>query len=266
MLKAGKMSMNKRNIVLKSVGLQNLVLKKYKRKLDIVPDNCTVTQKMECDSISMNRNEEYWKYRDYVRFRTVELLAEEIRNRFSESELRTYSIAEAGVFLGDFSQHINDVFPECNLYLYDTFEGFDEKDLKEEKGGNYTETGYLNRLSESFRNIGGDTNNKIKVVSEKMKHPDMCKFRKGYFPDSAVNEKNLNWVFVSLDMDLYKPIKDGIMYFYPKLVEGGYIMIHDYNSAEFHGVKQALREAQEILGRIYYLPLTDAGGTIVLTK
>ena len=36
--------------------------------------------------------------------------------------------AEAGVFEGDFAKYINLYFPERKLYLFDTFEGFCERD------------------------------------------------------------------------------------------------------------------------------------------
>lgn len=42
--------------------------------------------------------------------------------------------AEGGVFEGDFAAKINDAFSDRKLYLFDTFEGFDERDLAKEDG------------------------------------------------------------------------------------------------------------------------------------
>lgn len=39
------------------------------------------------------------------------------------------SVAEAGVFQGEFASVINSSFPEKILYLFDTFEGFDARDV-----------------------------------------------------------------------------------------------------------------------------------------
>ena len=39
-------------------------------------------------------------------------------------------VAEGGVFQGDFARHINRCFPKSKLYLFDTFSGFDKKDIK----------------------------------------------------------------------------------------------------------------------------------------
>ena len=41
--------------------------------------------------------------------------------------------AEAGVFEGDFAKWINQYFPDRKLYLFDTFEGFDMRDIEKEK-------------------------------------------------------------------------------------------------------------------------------------
>ena len=43
------------------------------------------------------------------------------------------SVAEGGVFEGDFAAVINECFPDRTLYLFDTFNGFDDKDLAFEK-------------------------------------------------------------------------------------------------------------------------------------
>lgn len=40
------------------------------------------------------------------------------------------SVAEAGVFRGEFAKYINQFFPDRKLYLYDTFEGFNASDMK----------------------------------------------------------------------------------------------------------------------------------------
>lgn len=39
------------------------------------------------------------------------------------------SVAEAGVYQGNFSAVINKCFPTRKLYLFDTFEGFDSKEI-----------------------------------------------------------------------------------------------------------------------------------------
>lgn len=48
------------------------------------------------------------------------------------------SIAEGGVFQGDFAKEINRCFPNNKLFLFDTFEGFDERDTKKEHDNGFS--------------------------------------------------------------------------------------------------------------------------------
>ena len=102
----------------------------------------------------------------------------------------------------------------------------------------------------------------------KMAHPEQCRIIKGYFPDSLLDlpeRDELLFSFVSLDADLYQPIYDALCYFYPKLVCGGYIMVHDYNGGVYHGVKAAVREFEKE-NKISFVPIPDISGSIVITK
>lgn len=54
-------------------------------------------------------------------------------------------------------------------------------------------------------------------------------YHKGFFPDTATEEtNNANYSFVHLDGDIQQSIYDGLAYFYPRLVPGGIIIIHDW--------------------------------------
>lgn len=139
-------------------------------------------------------------------------------------------VAEAGVFQGEFASVINMSFPDRKLYLFDTFEGFDQRDIVFEERNQYSDAkaGYLNITSETF-------------VLNKMLYPENIIVKKGYFPETAkgISDK---FCYVNLDMDLYKPTLEGLRLFYPLMVKGGIITIHDYFSQGFEGVKEALQE------------------------
>ena len=45
----------------------------------------------------------------------------------------------------------------------------------------------------------------------------------GYFPETTVGLEDERFAFVSLDTDLYKPIYEGLKFFYPRLNPGGII-------------------------------------------
>src|SRR5215217_3679490 len=72
-------------------------------------------------------------YFDYIRLSTLELLSHEIKANNVPG-----NVAELGVFKGKFARFINQYFPDRSLYLFDTFEGFDQRDGKTEKENNYS--------------------------------------------------------------------------------------------------------------------------------
>ncbi|AHF16894.1 TylF/MycF/NovP-related O-methyltransferase [Niabella soli] len=184
---------------------------------------------------------------DYIRYSTLELCAEEILSRHLDG-----NIAEVGVFKGDFAKRLNRLFPDKKLYLFDTFEGFNTADIAADRSRGFS---------------AGDQNfseTSIPLVKAKMIHPENCIFKKGFFPDTAKDVED-TFCFVSLDTDLYAPIYEGLQFFYPRLVSGGYIFVHDFNNEQYKGARQAViqfcNEQQ-----LSYTPLPDSGGTAILTK
>ena len=97
-----------------------------------------------------------------------------------------------------------------------------------------------------------------------MPFPEKCRPVKGYFPESA-RDIDDRFVFVSLDTDLFDPIYSGLSFFYPKLVSGGYIFVHDFNSDAYKGVRRAVEQFCSE-HHINYLPLPDLGGSVIILK
>jgi len=56
-----------------------------------------------------------------------------------------------------------------------------------------------------------------------------------------------------------------LRFFYPKLAQGGYIFIHDFNNKEYEGVRKAVYEFCKEQN-ISFVPLPDIGGTTIITK
>jgi O-methyltransferase len=154
--------------------------------------------------------------------------------------------AELGVFQGDFAKHINTLFPDRRLYLFDTFEGFSETDIEKEK-----EIG-TKRVFERSYNYSGTS---VELVMGKMKNPEKCIIRKGFFPETAKGLES-DFAFVSLDADLYQPMLEGLKYFYPRLARGGFIYVHDFFSDTFTGTKEAVMEYTRIK-KINFVPIGD---------
>ena len=141
------------------------------------------------------------------------------------------AVAELGVYRGDFAKEINRVFPDRTLYLFDTFEGFPYEDFAYDSESELL-TNYVGRFQDTS----------VEFVLGQMPHPGKCIVRKGYFPETAEGLENEEFAFVSIDVDLYKPILDGLNYFWPRLVNGGVIFVHDYFSESYFGAKKAIDE------------------------
>ena len=184
---------------------------------------------------------------DYVRNSTLELVAHEINSNGIRG-----SVAELGVYRGDFARIINEAFPDRKLYLFDTFEGFDRQDVLVDRNRDYSSG------AQDFSETS------VEIVLGKMKTPGNCIVKPGYFPESAAGVGDV-FAFASIDADLYKPVFDGLFFFYPRLAKGGYIFVHDYNNDEYKGTRAAVKEYCREMD-IPYLPLPDACGTAVLCK
>ncbi|MBR1419602.1 MAG: hypothetical protein IJ575_00875, partial [Selenomonadaceae bacterium] len=191
---------------------------------------------------------------DGFRIGTLQLLAEEIQNQKIPGE-----IAELGVFRGEFAKYLNELFPDRTLNLFDTFEGFaDQQENHDRQSGLVAENMLVN--SSYLKNTTVD------LVMSKMKHPERVKIYKGFFPDTIPSEEK-QFALVSLDPDLYQPTIDGLRYFYPRLLIGGFIMIHDYNNAQFNkSIHRSVEDFELEVERLIKIPIADNDGTLIITK
>lgn len=160
-------------------------------------------------------------------------------------------LAELGVYRGDLSREMARLFPDRRLFLFDTFNGFDNKDLR-------------NEAEQKQASLMDFSETSIDIVMENMPNPQRVVICQGYFPETIPKEE-ITYAMVSLDPDLYQPVLSGLRYFYPRLSVGGVIIIHDYSSSQFPGVRQAV---DEYCGEnnLFVLPLCDFHGTAVLIK
>lgn len=185
---------------------------------------------------------------EYIRSSSLELVAREIRERGVRG-----AVAELGVYRGEFARLINVAFPDRRLYLFDTFSGFDKDHVEEDSSRG--RVGSVQDFSQTS----------VDLVLSRMSIKENCVVVPGVFPDSAVGCPESAFAFVSLDCDLYRPIYEGLKYFYPRLSAGGYLFVHDYNNESYRGAKQAVREfaAEQ---KVAYFPLSDSSGSAVFSK
>ena len=186
---------------------------------------------------------------DYVRVATLELLRRRIR------ELPG-ALAELGVYRGGFAREINRRFPERTLYLFDSFGGF----VPEEAAGELERNTCTEAFLQAHRNTAADR------VLQSMPCPQSVVMKIGYFPHSLEGLEE-RFCLVSLDADFRDTTLEGLRYFWPRLVPGGYLMLHDWGSPKLTGVREALICYEEEVGcHLPGVPLPDLGNSLILCK
>lgn len=185
---------------------------------------------------------------DYVRLATLELCAEEIRRRGIAG-----SVAEVGVYKGEFARRLNAAFPDRTLYLFDTFEGFVEEELRADVDAGLASP-------KAFRSD-------VAEVMARMPRPERVRPIVGKFDRHSLAslDETERFAFVSLDVDLHAPTLEGLHAFYPRLSKGGYIFVHDYNNDQWRGIAKAVHAFVEASGAVA-VPIPDTQGTIIIAK
>ena len=166
------------------------------------------------------------------------------------------AFAELGVWRGNSAKIMTRLAPDRRLYLLDTFCGFEAGDVTTRDGtiGTTAATAphFLNTSVEQVRCFLGPS--------------PQHRFIVGRFPDTATQiPAEERFAFAQLDCDLYAPIRAGLDFFYPRLSPGGLMVVHDYASGRWPGVKQAvdtfLADKPESL-----ILIPDTSGTAVFAR
>ena len=176
---------------------------------------------------------------------------ENLKTMFDEKGIDG-SVAEGGVFQGEFAKEINRVFPDRSLYLFDTFTGFDSRDVEIEKRENFssTQAGHFNITN-------------VELVLAKMPNREMCIVKEGFFPETTKGVDD-TFCFVNLDFDLYQPILAGLEFFVPKMVRGGVVLVDDYFAGGYKGARQAVVDFTKINLDVKVFPIGDGNSVAVL--
>ena len=94
--------------------------------------------------------------------------------------------------------------------------------------------------------------------------PEKAVVRQGLFPATAAGLETERFCLVSLDVDLEESSYAGLCWFLPRMSEGGYLLLHDYNNPRLPGVKRAVERWEAERGRLRTVPLCDVNGTLAI--
>lgn len=160
-------------------------------------------------------------------------------------------LAELGVYRGNSAAvlaHYARRFGR-RLYLFDTFQGFDARDLKGIDSG--VPKGFHATSLDLVRSVVGE---------------ESVTYVPGYFPESMpAGLAEETFAVAHIDCDLYEPFKASLAFFYPRLSPGGMLILHDYSSGYFAGAKQAVDEFARTIPEQPVL-MSDKSGTAILRK
>lgn len=132
--------------------------------------------------------------------------------------------AELGVYKGGTARLIARNKGSKEFHLFDSFEGMvDTSQYDIHRKGDFHDTSLEN-------------------VQRYLSGFERLSFYQGWFPQTTKGLEQRRYAFVHLDVDLYQSTLDALQFFYPRLVPGGMILSHDYNSLSCPGVAKAYKE------------------------
>lgn len=135
-------------------------------------------------------------------------------------------LCEVGVYKGGTAKIMAEMYPDRQIYLFDTFEGL--PDVEENKGDTITFPLHKGMMNEAT----------YEIAVENLKQYKNIHIYKGIFPKNAEPIKDMKFPFVHLDVDTYRGTKEGLEFFLNRV--RGKILVHDYN--HYKGVTKAVDE------------------------
>lgn len=144
--------------------------------------------------------------------------------------------------------------PGAVFRCFDTFAGFDDRDLADDR---------LDTKQEK----GAFANTSLDLVKQRIaggEHPELA-FHVGFFPETYAGLEDRKFRFIHIDMDLAEPITKALEVFWPRMVDGGIILVHDYKSERYPMAAEAVDGFFNAKG-ITVWPLSDRLGTAMVIK
>jgi hypothetical protein len=163
-------------------------------------------------------------------------------------------VAECGAYKGGsaffLARHIVERRLDKRLCLFDSFEGLS---VPASIDGDYWQTGALTS------SIGD-----IERALAPLGPTPFVEFYKGWIPERFAEIANRRFCFVHIDVDLYQPSLDSIIFFYPRMERGGIILLDDYGFDSCPGVTSAIDQFMADKSEpIINLP---SGGAFIMKK
>jgi len=132
------------------------------------------------------------------------------------------NVAELGVYKGGITRMLALMLPDKTVYGFDTFAGLPS--LKH---------------TIDFHSEGEFSANLAEVTKYLSDLPNVV-LKPGIFPDTTAGLHDEQFALVHLDADFYESTRLALSFFWPKMVEGGVIVLDDYGWKNCEGVTKAV--------------------------
>jgi O-methyltransferase len=155
------------------------------------------------------------------------------------------AFCEFGSYKGGSGEIIAKACPNRSLFLIDSFQGLPPTDSTKDfhVEGEFADVDHL-AIAGYFKMLY----NNVRIL-------------KGFSPSVFdFFDENVKFTFVHVDCDLYSSCKDAAEFFYPRLMEGGYMLWDDYGFASCKGAKTYIDEFVQTIEPKFAGELIDPDG------
>ncbi len=149
-------------------------------------------------------------------------------------------IAECGVWKGHSAfiqaKMLEEAHSNKKFYIFDSFEGgLSDKSIKDKNMRYELIKEQIRAEKMSFASDENQVKKSLSIFNN-------IYYYKGWIPERFSEVSDINFCFVHIDVDLYQPTLDSLMFFYPRLAKGGAIVVDDYAISQFPGSRKAVDE------------------------
>ena len=170
----------------------------------------------------------------------------------------TEEFAEVGCFQGHSTYIIASILAQHGhpgpLHVFDSFEGGLSDRQPEDKSEIREMSAEGLELEKQWFSSSEEH------VSAVLSEFGFCKLYRGWVPDRFSEVADRRFALVHVDVDLYQPTLDSLRFFFPRLKNGGVLVVDDYGWRDFPGAGKAVDEFRaECQHRLFYeLPVGSA--------
>ena len=161
-------------------------------------------------------------------------------------------LAECGCYIGTSAFFMAQASSHGKLYLFDSFQGLSDPNATDK-----------NIASDVMPWSAGDLSTSEAILRNNLARYDSIEVLPGWIPERFKDVADCQFRLVHIDVDLYKPTRDSLVFFYPRIVKGGFIVMDDYGFKNCPGATRAADELATFHGAEILLLTTGQG---VITK